>query len=63
MAGYPPEALYREMAFLAYYLHWDQDTLLNMEHRERQRWCAEVSAINRKISGEKEKSMSIETLK
>jgi hypothetical protein len=41
------------MAFLAYYLHWTPAELLNMEHRERRRWCEQVSEINRKLSGTK----------
>ncbi len=28
-----------------------------MEHKERQRWCEEISKINRRLSGEKEKSI------
>lgn len=39
------------MSFLAYYLHWSMDDLMRMEHRERRRWCQEVSAINKKLSG------------
>jgi len=39
------------MAFLAYYLHWPKDELMHLEHRERRRWCMEVSAINKKLSG------------
>ena len=39
------------MSFLAYYLHWPEDTVMNLEHRERRRWCEEVSAINKKLSG------------
>jgi hypothetical protein len=27
--------------------------LINMEHRERRRWCAETSAINRKAGGDR----------
>ena len=40
------------MAFLAYYLHWSNDALLNLDHWERRRWCREVSAINQKLSGD-----------
>lgn len=39
------------MAFLAYYLHWPMEDLMQMDHRERRRWCEEVSAINKKLSG------------
>lgn len=28
-----------------------------MEHRERQKWCEEISKINRKLRGEKEQSI------
>jgi hypothetical protein len=30
---------------------------MNMEHGERQRWCEEVSKINRQLSGEKQRSI------
>ena len=39
------------MSFLAYYLHWSMDELMNMDHRERRRWCREISAINEKLNG------------
>ena len=39
------------MSFLAYYLHWSMGDLMDMEHRERRRWCEEVSEINKKLSG------------
>lgn len=58
--GYPADALHREIAFLAYYLHWDYDTLLNLEHAERRRWCAETSAINRQAGGEASGPRSLE---
>ncbi len=48
---YPQEQLYQEMAFLAYYLHWDRDELMRLSHQERRRWCREVSDINRKLNG------------
>ena len=61
MIRYPLTRLYEEVAFLAYYLHWDHDQLLHMEHKQRQRWCQEVSKIHKKLnvdSGE----VSIETI-
>lgn len=48
--GYPLESLYEEVAFLTYYLHWDYNSVLNLEHFERQRWCKEVSKINQKLN-------------
>ena len=46
MTGYPLAALHEELAFLAYHLHWPYAELLEMEHRDRHRWCGEVSNIN-----------------
>jgi hypothetical protein len=40
------------MAFIAYHFHWSQDEVMNSEHRERRRWCEEISRINRKLSDE-----------
>ncbi|NUM35428.1 MAG: hypothetical protein HUU50_12845 [Candidatus Brocadiae bacterium] len=54
MAGYPLDRLYEEVAFLAYHFHWDHSTILNMEHHERQKWCAEISKINEKLNEDKE---------
>jgi hypothetical protein len=47
--SYPLDALYEEMAFIAYYLHWPPDALVGLEHRERRRWVAEVSRINQEL--------------
>ena len=52
---YPQDRLYEEMSFLAYYLHWPMDDLMNMDHRERRRWCEEVSSINQKLNGTENK--------
>lgn len=57
ITGYPLDRLYEEVAFVAYHFHWSHDEIMNMEHRERQRWVEEISGINRKLSGEKEKSI------
>jgi len=53
MTGYDSRRLHEEIAFLAYHFHWDYDTLMNLEHREREQWCREVSRINREMSSEK----------
>jgi len=55
MKRYPIDKLYEEMEFIAYYNHWDYETLMNMEHRERAKWCQQISKINQNINGEKEK--------
>jgi len=28
---------------------------MNLEHKDRQRWCEEISKINKKMSGEEKK--------
>jgi hypothetical protein len=46
--------LYEEVAFVTYHFHWPPDAVLNLEHRERQRWVKEISSINARINGENE---------
>lgn len=51
MKAYPVEILYEEMAFIAMHFHWSHDELMRLEHGQRRRWCAEISAINRARNG------------
>lgn len=46
MLRYPTEALWQEIAFLAYHLHWDLDRLLDLEHADRVRLLRAVAALN-----------------
>ena len=46
--GYPLQALYEEVAFVAYHVHWPPQTILDMDHEERRRWVSEISAINQR---------------
>jgi hypothetical protein len=48
---YPLEQLEEEVAFVAYYLHWDHDNVMNMEHRDRRKWVHQVSNINQRLNG------------
>jgi hypothetical protein len=57
MIGYPLGRLHEEVAFLAYHFHWDYDTIMNLEHRERIQWCEEVSKINKKLNGDESKKL------
>ncbi len=52
MTGYPLDQLYEEMAFVAYHFHWGYKELMEVEHRERRRWCDEISRINRRLNEE-----------
>jgi hypothetical protein len=55
--SYPLDQIYEEVAFIAYHFHWPQAEIMNLEHRDRQRWVAEISKINRQLSGEKQRSI------
>lgn len=47
---YDPDRLYEEVAFVAYHFGWSRETVLEMPHRERQRWCERISAINERMN-------------
>lgn len=51
---YPVDKIYEEAAFIAYYLHWNHDDIMELSHRDRIRWCKEVSRINGKLNDEPE---------
>jgi hypothetical protein len=57
--AYPMDQLYEEMAFIAYHLHWPYSELMNVEHRERRRWCEEISKINRRLNDTPENIFAI----
>jgi hypothetical protein len=57
MKTYPVDRLYEEMAYIAYHFHWSYETLLNLSHAERLRWCSEITKINEKISSELKKKL------
>jgi hypothetical protein len=48
--GYPLQALYEEVAFIAYHFHWPPGEVLNLEHADRRRWVQEISSINERIN-------------
>lgn len=50
MTRYPSEALYEEVAYIAYHFHWPMEDILGMEHAERHRWIAEISKINQRLT-------------
>ncbi|MDY3826720.1 MAG: DUF6760 family protein [Lachnospiraceae bacterium] len=39
------------MSFVAYYFHWSFESVMQMDHKTRRRFCAEISEIHKKISG------------
>ncbi|MBS6955724.1 MAG: hypothetical protein KH230_21130 [Enterocloster asparagiformis] len=59
MTTYPADRIYEEAAFIAYYMHWSHDDIMEMSHRERLRWCREISRINSKLNQEPENAFRI----
>lgn len=51
--GYRLQSLYEEVAFVAYHFHWPPEAILELEHRDRQRWVKEISAINQRMNSER----------
>lgn len=47
--GYPSDQLYEEVAYIALHFHWPADQILGFDHRERQRWVAEITRLNRRF--------------
>lgn len=54
MTGYPVDSIHEEVAFIAYHFHWSHDEIMAMEHKDRKRWCDEISKINRQLNEEQE---------
>jgi hypothetical protein len=46
MVRYPTDALWDEVTYLAYHLHWDLDRLLDLEHSDRTRLVHSVASLN-----------------
>jgi hypothetical protein len=46
---YATDRLYEEVAYVAYYLHWSRDEILDLDHFERQRFVTQVGALNTRI--------------
>lgn len=59
MKRYPVERIIQEAAFIAYYFHWAHDEIMAMEHRDRRRWCEEISRINRQLNDEPENMFDV----
>jgi hypothetical protein len=49
---YPSDRLHEEVAQLAYYFHWPHDQIMALEHRDRQRWIAELGRLHARLAGQ-----------
>ncbi len=50
MTLHPQGELYRQLSFLSYYFHWDLDRTLSLPHLEREKFCQEISRINKQAN-------------
>lgn len=46
MKLYPEQSLWDELIYLAYHLHWDLDSLLDLPHGDRARLVRGVAELN-----------------
>ncbi len=46
MKLYPTDSLWDEVVYLAYHLHWDLNSLLDLEHADRARLINGVAELN-----------------
>lgn len=46
MLTYAADRLFEEAAYVAYYLHWSLDSILDLEHPMRQRFVEEIGKIH-----------------
>jgi hypothetical protein len=42
--------LNEEVAFIAYHFHWSPEHIMNLEHRDRRQWVAQISALNQRAN-------------
>lgn len=47
------EELFREVSFIGYYFHWQEEEILRLSRPDRRRYCEEINRINRMMNGEK----------
>ena len=53
MIRYPSKRLFEEVAYIAYHFHWPYQQVLELDHRERQRWVLEIARINERLNEER----------
>lgn len=46
----PTDRLWEEIVYIAYYLHWSFDSILELDHLSRARVIQEIGNINAKLS-------------
>jgi hypothetical protein len=44
------DKLRKEVAYIAYFFHWQQDDILSMDHLARRQWVKEIADINQRMN-------------
>ena len=52
MITYGADRLFEEVTYVAYYLHWGMDEILDLDHRLRQRFVEEIGRIHQRMAEE-----------
>lgn len=52
MTAYGADRLFEEVTYVAYYLHWSLEDILDLDHRLRQRFVEEIGNIHRRMAEE-----------
>ncbi len=47
---YATSRLHEEAAYIAYHFHWPRREILDLTHRERQRWVRQIAQINVRVN-------------
>ena len=50
----PMGRLWEEIVYIAYYLHWSFDTIIDLDHASRARVIAEIGKINGRLNAPQE---------
>jgi hypothetical protein len=48
----PTDRLWEEIVYIAYYLHWSFDSIIELDHLTRARVIREIGDLNARIDGE-----------
>jgi hypothetical protein len=38
------------VAYIAYHFHWPMESILDLEHRDRRHWVAQISTLNQRAN-------------
>ena len=52
MTTYGIDRLFEEVTYVAYYLHWDLDRILDLDHPLRKRFVEEIGHIHTRMAEE-----------